>query len=294
MMFAMSASVLETLERHTALLAERGVESPRLQSELLLAAALGLPRLNLYLDLNQPLSDEVLDRTEQTVRRRANREPFQQIVGSTSFCGLDLAVRPNVFIPRPETELLAERALNVLKAMRRTGTEPARVLDFGTGTGCLAIYLAANSARADLVAMDQSEAALDLARGNAARHGLTDRIRFCLGNTPAALPPGDQFNLVVSNPPYIPTAEIPTLAPEVRDFDPPAALDGGPDGLDCYRMLADTLPGILAPDGYWLAEFGDGQAESLTELLGCRGWFVEGLWPDYSGRLRMFQTRRAT
>ena len=294
MMLAVSATVWETIERHTALLAERGVESPRLQSELLLAAALRVPRLNLYLDTNKPILHDVLVEMEESTRRRSNREPFQQIVGSTSFCGIEIAVRRGVFIPRPETELLAERALEVLAQPNRFEVKPSRVLDFGTGTGCIAVALAAKNAEIELVALDKSPAALDLARENAAQYRLAHRIQFLLADRLAVVPAGLPFDLVVSNPPYIPTAEIQTLSPEVRDFDPFDALNGGADGLDTYRMLADSLPAHLAPNGCWLAEFGDGQSDSLQDLLRSRGWRVECIWPDYSGRLRIFKARLAT
>ena len=291
MMLKMSATVSETVERHAAFLAECGVESPRLQCELLLAEVLKMPRLNLYLEANRSLAPEVSNQVEGLVRRRANREPLQHILGTTSFCGLEIAVRRNVFVPRPETELLAERALEVLRGFRRT--EPIRVLDFGTGTGCMPIFLAANFPAAEFFALDQSAAALDLARVNSSTHRVSDRIQFILGDSVAALPQQFRAHLVVSNPPYIPAGEIPQLEPEVRDFDPIAALDGGADGLDCYRQLADSLPGILAPQGCWLAEFGDGQADSLRDLLETRGWKVEQVWPDYSGAARMFHARPA-
>ena len=290
-MLKMIATLEETLNRHTAFLAERGVESPRLQSELLVADVLQMPRLNLYLDSKRLLSPEAARQVEALVQRRANREPLQQILGATSFCGLEIAVRQDVFIPRPETEVLAERALKVLRSFQSSEREPIRVLDFGTGTGCLPIYLAVNVPAAECFAIDKSQAALDLAGANAATHGVSDRIRFVLADSVAALPETLRFHLVVSNPPYIPTAEIQTLEPEVRQFDPIAALDGGADGLDCYRQLAGSLPRILAPGGRWLTEFGDGQADALKELLQSSGWHAEDFWPDYSGRLRLFQAR---
>src|SRR5436190_10651161 len=216
-------TVLEVIQRSTEFLQQKGVESPRLQIELLLAHVLKLPRLKLYLNFDRALAPEELDRLRQLVKRRAAREPLQHIVESTSFCGFEIKCTSAGLVPRPETELLAERGWQFLLSIT-TGNPTA--LDLGTGTGCIAIALAAKVGEAIVDAVDVSPDALALAKENAERNNLADRVRFHLGDGFAALPAGAQFDLIISNPPYIASEEIVTLSPEVRDFDPKLALDG--------------------------------------------------------------------
>jgi release factor glutamine methyltransferase len=280
-------TVLEVIQRSTDFLAKKGAESPRLQIELLLAHVLQLPRLKLYLNFDRTLLDDELETLRALVKRRGGREPLQHIIGSTSFCGLEIAVNRHVLIPRPETELLAERAAEILK-QRPAGT----VLDFGTGSGCLAIALAVKCPAAEVRAVDVSEEALQVARGNAARHGVETRIQFHLGDGFMAVPGPLQFDLIVSNPPYIASAEIAALEPEVRDHDPRVALDGGADGLDFYRRLAAEAPGFLKPGGRGLFEFGDGQETALLEIFATQKWIVENCERDYTGRARMLIAAR--
>ena len=246
-------TVLEVIQRSTPFLAQRGVESPRLQIELLLAHALKLPRLQLYLNFERVLAEPELETLRALVKRRGQREPLQHILGSVSFCGLELAVSPEVLIPRPETELLAERAWNFLNLIGgdRPGTEPAgcRALDFGTGSGCLAIAVAVKSPAARVVALDVSAAALSVARANAERHHVSDRLEFLESQGFTALPGGASFDLILSNPPYIPSGDMAGLEPEVRDHDPQLALDGGADGLDFYRRLAARGRRVFTPGG---------------------------------------------
>jgi release factor glutamine methyltransferase len=237
-------TVLEVIQRSSEFLARKGVESPRLQIELLLAHVLQMPRMKLYLNFERPLTEPELDTLRGLVKRRSEREPLQHIVGSTSFCGFDIAVSRDALIPRPETELLAERAVEFLTTF---DSQSATVLDFGTGSGCVAISLAKKRPTVTVHALDVSDAALQVARQNAARHEAGERIRFHSGDGFAALPSGVAFDLIVSNPPYIPSAEIRDLEPEVRDFDPSLALDGGADGLDFYRRLATGADGPWTP-----------------------------------------------
>jgi release factor glutamine methyltransferase len=286
-------TVLEVIQRSTDFLACRGVESARLQTELLLAHVLGVPRLRLYLDFERPLSAAQLDTLRALVKRRAAREPLQHILGTASFCGLELKVDRRVLVPRPETELLAERAWQFLGLIASDPAGSPRALDFGTGSGCLAIALALHCPSAHLVAVDTSEEALDVARENAARHGVADRIEFVAADGFAALGPGRAFDLIVANPPYLPTAEIEHLAPEVRDFDPRVALDGGPDGLRCLRQLAREASRFLRASGRLMVEFGDGQAEAVATLFGEAHWTVEATEPDLTGRARFLIARPA-
>jgi len=283
-----AVTVLEVIQRSSEFLARKGVESPRLQIELLLAHVLRMPRLQLYLDFARPLAAPELEALRELVKRRGRREPLQHILGTAAFCGLELAVNRHVLVPRPETELLAERAWQFLSAL---DSPSSTALDFGTGSGCLAVALAVKCPSAQVHAADISSPALEVAHQNALRHGVAERIRFYEGNGFAALPPGLRFNLVVANPPYIPTADIDTLAPEVRDYDPRLALDGGQDGLDYFRHLAREAGPWLAPAGRLLAEFGDGQAECLREIFGREKWIVEAVAADYTGRPRILVAR---
>jgi len=288
-------TVLEVIKRSTDYLARNGVDSPRLQIEMMLAHLLRLPRLRLYLDFERKLSDADLESLRGMVRRRAGREPLQHILGTTSFCGLELKVTGDVLIPRPETELLAERAWHFLNGSPAPFRNPGApvVLDLGTGSGCLAITLAVQCPGAMVHAIDISEAALHVARENAVQHAVVERIQFHIGDGFAALAAGAAFDLLVSNPPYIPTAEIETLQPEVRDYDPRPALDGGADGLEFIRRLAGEGPAWLATGGRLMMEFGDGQDESARKIFGQAGWRILETARDYTGRPRILIACRA-
>lgn len=250
--------------------------------ELLLAAVLKMPRMNLYLNFERVPTAAEIDTVRSMVQRRSKREPLQYILGTTSFCGFEIAVNRNVLIPRPETELLAEHAWKQLAGEEEP--PPVTALDFGTGSGCLAIALAAKAPKAQVHALDFSNAALELARKNAAANHV--KVEFHSGDGFTALANGMKFNLIVSNPPYIPASEIATLQPEVRDFEPRMALDGGADGLDFYRRLAVEARAFLKPGGRIMLEFGDGQGKALRSLFTEQNWVVESVEPDYTGRLR--------
>jgi len=286
-------TVLEVIQRSAEFLAKKGVDSPRLQAELLLAHLLRLPRMRLYLSFERGLTAAEVDAFRELVKRRGQREPLQHIIGSTSFCGLEIAVNRQVLIPRPETELLAERGWSFLNELASRANRAPAALDFGTGSGCLAIALASKCPTAGVCAVDISAEALELARQNAVRHGVAERIRFVAGDGFAALPAGARFDLIVSNPPYIPTDEIATLQPEVRDYDPRQALDGGADGLDCTRRLAVEAEPFLKPGGRLMLEFGDGQAELLRAVFQQQKWIVEATVEDYTHRPRFLVAARA-
>jgi release factor glutamine methyltransferase len=273
-------TVLEAIQKSTDFLAKRGVESPRLQAELLLAHRLSLPRMKLYLNFERTLTAEEADDYRELVKRRGQREPLQHITGSTSFCGFEIAVNRHALVPRPETEILAELGWAAL-ALLPTAT----ALDLGTGTGCIAIALAAKCPNAKIVASDISPDALALAKENAAKNSV--QIEFIQGNGFAAVPRGMRFDLIISNPPYIASAEIETLEPEVKDFDPRTALDGGADGLDFYRMFAAQAKPFLKPGGRIMLEFGDGQAPAIREIFENEKWIVEAVKDDYSQRARI-------
>lgn len=282
-------TVLEGIQKSAEFLAGKGVESPRLNAELLLAHILRLPRMKLYLNFERPLTPAEVDQLRAAVRRRGQREPLQHITGTTFFCGLEMETNRNALVPRPETELLAEAAWSFLATLN---TSPSAALDFGTGSGCIAIALAHKTPGVRVVALDISKDALELAAHNAARHQVADRMEFICGAGLAALPSQRRFNLIVSNPPYIPSGEIPSLEPEVRDYDPRLALDGGGDGLDFYRDLAARGQDFLEPNGKIMLEFGDGQAEALRGIFESQNWVVEAIQADYSQRLRILVARR--
>jgi release factor glutamine methyltransferase len=285
-------TVLEGIQKSAEFLGKKSVESPRLQAELLLAHVLKLPRMKLYLNFERALTDAETNSFRELVKRRAQREPLQHILGSTSFCGLEIAVNRSVLVPRPETELLAEVGWQFLleSTLQRV---PAReqpegwtptALDFGTGSGCIAIALAVKAPDARIVALDVSPEALEMAKQNAARHNVANRVDFLQSND---FQPQSLFDLVVSNPPYIPSAEIETLEPEVRDYDPRGALDGGADGLDFYRRLAREARGWLKPSGKIMLEFGEGQADSIRGIFETENWIVEAIREDYTHRQRI-------
>ena len=294
-------TVLEAIQKSADFLAKKGVESPRLQIELLLAHLLKMPRMKLYLNFDRVLTPSETDALRELVKRRGQREPLQHITGSASFCGCEIAVSRHALVPRPETELLAESGWQFLSTLNH---QPSTALDFGTGTGCIAIALAARCPNAKITALDISPEALALARGNATRNNVAERIEFLQGDGFAALKdfglrrhvgalecgdmsPHYKFDLIVSNPPYIPSAEIETLQPEVRDFDPRGALDGGADGLDFYRRISSEAKPILKPAGKIMLEFGDGQAEAIRKIFENEKWIVEAVKEDYSQRERI-------
>lgn len=281
-------TVLDIIRKSTNFLDAKGVESPRLQSESILAHVLGMPRMQLYLNFERELSEDQVSCCRSLVQRRGGREPLQHLLGTVSFCGLEIRVGRHALIPRPETEQLTEHAQVVVAQM---ASSIPTVLDFGTGTGCIAVTLAVRCPTVRVTATDLSHEALKLAKTNACAHNVMDRIEFLQGNGFAALPRDSQFDLIVSNPPYIPSAEIDTLQPEVRDFDPRTALDGGSDGLGFYRLMADQARTHLNPEGGLAVEFGEGQAKAITGILADENWIVEPPRSDYSGRERFLIAR---
>jgi release factor glutamine methyltransferase len=287
-------TVLEGIQKSADFLGKKGVESPRLQAELLLAHLLQMPRMKLYLNFERALTPAETDGLRDLVRRRGQREPLQHITGSTSFWGFEIAASKNALVPRPETELLAELGWQFLT--ERHPPVPANgapaALDFGTGTGCIAITLAAKCPAAAITALEVSPDALALAKANAEKNQVAARIEFLLSDGFSTLKPDARFDLIISNPPYIASAEIATLEPEVRDFDPRLALDGGADGLDFYRRLAREAGAFLRPAGKIMVEFGDGQAPGIKAIFASEKWIVEAVKEDYSQRARILVARR--
>ena len=281
-------TVLEAIQKSAEFLGKKTVESPRLNAELLLAHLLKMPRMKLYLNFDRALTAAETDALRELVKRRGQREPLQHLTGTTSFCGFEILVSRAALVPRPETEMLAELGWQFLSTL---APQAAAALDFGTGTGCIAIALAAKNPHTRITALDISPEALALAKANAAQNQVAERVEFLLGDGFAALKMGAQFDLIASNPPYIASAEIATLAPEVRDFDPRGALDGGADGLDFYRRLAAEAKTYLKPAGKIMLEFGDGQADAIKNIFENEKWIVEAVQEDYSHRARILVAR---
>ena len=281
-------TVLEVIQRSTEFLQQKGVDSPRLQIELMLARVLNTPRLKLYLNFDRALTEPELGQTREMVKRRAAREPLQHILGTVSFCGIEIKCTAAALIPRPETELLAERGWQFLSTL---GSQPSTCLDLGTGTGCIAIALAVHTPETLVHAIDVSSEALTLARDNAIFHHVAERIKFHPGDAFAALPEETKFDLIVSNPPYIASDELATLQPEVRDFDPKLALDGGMDGLAFYRRIAHEAGRFLKTGGKLMLEHGDGQSGPIAKMLQDENWVVDEIVADYSARPRILIAR---
>ena len=243
-----------------------GLDSPRLTAELLLAHLLHISRVRLYTDLERPLEASELAAYRGLIARRAAGEPTSYLTGSREFYGRTFAVDARVLVPRPETELLVEA---VLQAFPRDAE--VRVLDLCTGSGCVGITLALERPRARVLATDASPGAVEVARANAAALGPADRFEARLGDLLAPVEGEPPFDVVVANPPYVPTGELPTLSPEVRR-EPPLALDGGADGLDVVRRIAEEAPRRLVPGGLLALEIGDGQGPAVHSLLEAAGY----------------------
>jgi release factor glutamine methyltransferase len=282
-------TVLEAIQKSTEFLAKKSVDSPRLQSELLLAHVLKIQRLKLYLDFARALTDAETTTLRELVQRRAAREPLQHILGAANFCGLEIKVNRSVLVPRPETELLAEHGWKFLSSLSRDST----FLDFGSGSGCIAIAISHYAKQSRGWALDRSADALAIAAENASANKVNDRLTFVESSGLQALDRALRFDLIISNPPYIPSAEIDTLQEEVRNFDPRMALDGGPDGLDFYRQLGSEAAHFLEDGGKMMLEFGDGQETALPPIFTIEGWQVESIANDYNRKPRILILRRA-
>jgi len=254
--------VRDAITRGAALLQAAGIESPRLESRLLLSHALACPVEPLLRQPEQPADTASFD---LLLARRARREPLALILGYREFWSLRFAVSPATLIPRPESETLVEAALGTFPDR----SAPIRVLDLGTGTGCLLLAVLHEYPAAFGIGVDLAYQAAALAGGNASALGLSDRAAFLCGDWASAL--HGRFDVILSNPPYIQSASIPALMPEVADYEPRGALDGGPDGLEAYRHLIPAIPQLLEPAGAAIVELGAGQAGAAMKLAKSRG-----------------------
>lgn len=281
-------TVLELIELAAGYLAGRGIDSARLDAEVLLGHTLGLDRVGLYVNFDRPLETHEVDAYRRVIAERGQRKPVAQITGVREFYSYELTVTPDVLIPRPETELLVETVLAYVKHLqaRRPGHVP-RIVDVGTGSGAIAVVLAAELPEADVWAIDCSPDALRVAQQNAARLGVSDRVTFRQGQWLQPVATEKPFDVVVSNPPYIPSAQIEQLMPEVRLFEPRLALDGGVDGLDSYRELLPAARHVVGPGGMVAVEVGDGQAEQVAAIGRKAGWSKYVVHNDLAGKGRV-------
>jgi len=275
------------LDAVAALLARCGVEDARRDARALLLAAGGFTAAELLLDPAAKLGAAACARLRDYALRRAAREPVSRILGARGFWTQDLLVAPRVLDPRPDTETLIELSLELMGERRR---EPLRILDLGVGSGAILCALLAELPDARGIGVDLSAAACAAAAVNLSRCGFARRASILRGRWADAL--AARFDLIVSNPPYIASGELDGLEPEVRLHDPRLALDGGADGLNCYREIAEQLPRLLAPSGAAVLEAGDGQARSLVALLAEKGLAPAGIRKDAGGRERAVAARR--
>jgi release factor glutamine methyltransferase len=278
-------SVLDVIKKTTEFLASKGIESPRLNAELLIGHALGLKRMQLYLQFERLLPEAELERIRPLVRRRALHEPVQYILGETEFHGLTLRVDRRALIPRPETEQLVELVVAA------HGAPPSRILELGTGSGAIALALARAFPEAAVVATDISGDALDLARDNAERAGLSRQVQLVQSDWFSALPL-EPFDLIISNPPYLSETETAAAAVEVREFEPRGALASANGGAaDLERIVADA-PRYLAPGGLLALETGIAQHARLAAAAQAAGFGQVECRRDLTGRDRFLLARR--
>jgi release factor glutamine methyltransferase len=280
-------TVREILGKSEGYLGEKGVDAPRLSAQLLLARVLGLDRLGLVLAMDRPLSAEELDGYRPLVARRGKGEPVAYLLGAREFFGLDFTVTPETLIPRPETELIVERALELFPQGALS-----RFADLGTGSGCLAVTLAVKFPQARGLALDKSPGALAVARENAAKHGVADRLDFVAADF-ANLPViAEGYELVVSNPPYVTAAEYRECSKEVRDFEPQGALVPGETGLEAVPVVARAAMARLAPGGVLLVEIGWKQGADAAAILADAGFADVAVRRDLAGLDRVVEGRK--
>jgi release factor glutamine methyltransferase len=260
-------------------------EDAAMDAEVLARDLLGWDRAQLLVQAAEPSPPGFPDRFAALIARRLNREPVAMIAGHREFWGLDFTVTPSTLVPRPETELIVEEALRILPA-----SAPCRILDVGTGTGCLAISLAVERPQARVVATDNSRAALLVARANAVRHHVQDRIAFVQTDLLAGI--RGRADVIVSNPPYVPDAAAPALPPDVVRYEPAGALFGGADGLAIVRRLLAGASAHLDGNGRLIVEFGYGQEDSVREIAQRTGWTVDRILCDLQGIARTAVLRR--
>lgn len=263
-----------------------GIDTAELDARLFAEAAFEMDRLELVNREREDVPAKQLKTLEALAARRLKGEPVVRILGEKEFWGLSFKLNAATLVPRPETELLVERGLEVIGALDRP-----RILDLGTGTGCIPISLLTEYSDVTAVAVDLSAEALEMARFNANRHGVGSRFTTLKGSWFGPLEPGERFDLITSNPPYIESAVISGLMPEVREHDPRLALDGGPDGLAAYRAIAAEAGLFLKAEGVLLLEIGSSQGHTVSDILVGAGFAEVEVVPDLAGLDRMVVAR---
>jgi len=285
--------IIELLNWSTNHLKNQGVDNPRLEAEILLAHCLRINREKLYINLNEFVHEDDQERFNKLLERRMKGEPIQYILGYKEFWSLGLKVNHNVFIPRPETEILVEQALLILQKER--DQKEFLILEIGTGSGAIAISIAKELKQVSFIATDISFEAILLAKENAVLAGVDQKIRFinCDLMGPFRFINGGYFDMIISNPPYIKSSDIERLPREVKDYEPIWALDGGVDGMDFYRRIIYQTPFYLKRDGWLLLEVGQGQGEVISEWMRYNNFFKEfQIIKDYSGIDRVVKIRK--
>lgn len=274
-------------------LATHGIDTARLDAETLLAHALALDRAQLLARLTSPISPIQREVFQRLIERRIRREPLAYITGKREFWSRDFSVTPDVLIPRPETELLVETTLQLAVQSRTSNLHlPIHILDIGTGSGCIAITLVKELPSAELWAVDLSPAALTIALDNAQRHDVGKRLHFLRSDLFSSINEDLRFDIIVSNPPYIAQRDFTALQPEVRNWEPRAALDGGKDGLTFYRRLVSESPRRLRSGGWLIMEIGAGQCSAVMRLVQAQSNFRESFCvQDYAGFDRVISAR---
>jgi len=283
-------NLVEYLARATEYLDRHQVTSPRLNAEVMLANMLGISRVQVYTSFERVLTPGEAGAYRDFVMRRAGGVPLQYITGETGFRGLVLETREGVFIPRPETEILVEKALE--KSAGVPGGRTVRVLDVGTGCGNVALAIASELEEARVLAVDCSREAVELCARNAGRLGLEGRVRVALSDFYDCLGEGDRFDLVVSNPPYIPEGMRGRLPREVEEHEPERALFAGPEGMDAIRRITAGAPGHLVPGGWLVLEVDESHAGRVGEELTESGWTGVEVFEDLCGRPRVVCAKR--
>ena len=283
--------MLDILRTTEEFFREREIPAARLDAELILADVLNCQRIHLYANYARPLDRDEVDEYRELVRQRGQFVPVHYLVGKREFFSLKFRVNRHVLIPRPETEFVVQRALDLVK---ESGKPQVRVSDIGTGCGAIAITIAFEFANVDVHASDISPEALAVARENSEALGVSDRVTFYEGDLFAAFggSSNEKFDFILSNPPYVRTDEFADLRPEVAEHEPRVALDGGPDGLQFYRRLVSEAPDYLNDGGYLILEIGAGQAESVFNLIRQIGRFLPPeVADDYAGIPRVVQAK---
>jgi len=278
-------SIAEALRYAHDTLAESGVADPRRESVSLLSYALKRDKTFLYAHPEYGLADEEKELFDSYLQRRASREPYQYITGVQEFYGLEFEVTPDVLIPRPETEMVVEQAVKVL-----AGNTAPSFCEIGVGSGCISVSILHELLAATAVAVDVSSAALKVTRQNAERLGVGDRLTLIESNVFEKLP-GNTFDSIVSNPPYVPVSDFAELQPEVHDFEPQGALTDWVDGLSIIRRIVSESPGFLRRGGYLLMEIGFDQSAQVAAMFDEEVWETPDLLPDLQGIPRVVSTR---